>query len=280
MFEFIQQLALTGEGNPADNDPVIILCGKETVIFDNGETRRLPVWVEVKTFVAGADAPFRVGNLDGQNCFALESGLPPVLPETLKQWPIRQFLFEFPESETAALCRARGLLSWRKQHRFCGCCRSELRASEHDSGLFCPACKSVYYPQLAPAVIVAITRNGGRELLLAHNRNFSGNIHSLIAGFVECGESLEAAVSREIWEECSIKVKNLQYVTSQFWPFPNSLMLAFIAEYESGEARPDGVELTGLGWFTADDHPELPAPGSVARAVIDRIFATSTDHAH
>ena len=86
-------------------------------------------------------------------------------------------------------------------------------------------------------MIVGITRNEGRELLLAHNRNFSGNIYSLIAGFVEAGESVEAASHREVWEECGIRVKNLRYITSQMWPFPYSLMLAFQAEYDSGDAR-------------------------------------------
>jgi NAD+ diphosphatase len=198
--------------------------------------------------------------------------LPPELPESLRQFSIRQFLFEYPESCQSALCRARELLAWRKLHRFCGACREKLIASDHDSGLICPACHAVYYPQLAPAVIVAITRNNGRELLLAHNRNFAGNMYSLIAGFVEAGESVEMAIHREIREETNLQVKNLRYITSQVWPFPNSLMLAFQAEYDSGEAMADGEELSDLGWFTADDHPELPSPGSVARYVIDQIF--------
>ena len=138
--------------------------------------------------------------------------------------------------------------------------------------LVCPDCGLRYYPQLAPAVIVAVTRNSGSELLLAHNRGFEPGVYSLIAGFVEAGESVEAAVRRELREECGIAVRDIRYLTSQVWPFPNSLMLAFAAEYASGAARPDGEELSDLGWFTAADHPRLPGAGSVARRVIETIF--------
>ena len=89
---------------------------------------------------------------------------------------------------------------------------------------------------------------------------------------MEAGESVEMAVHREIMEECGIRVRDLRYLTSQVWPFPNSLMLAFSAEYDSGDGVPEGEELTDLGWFTSDDLPELPGAGSVARRVIESFF--------
>ena len=274
MFEFIQNMRDSFGAVPDDNDAVIILQGRDTVLdFGLDEKNgRFPVWQEVKAIV-NSDTLMLTGSLDGKRCFAVEL---PVLPENLtgdlQRLPIRQFLFEYPESSQSALCRARELLAWRRQHRFCGVCQSELLLSDHDSGVQCPKCRAVYYPQLAPAVIVAVTRNGGKELLLAHNRNFADNMFSLIAGFVEAGESVEAALHREVWEETSLRIKNLRYITSQVWPFPNSLMLAFEAEYDSGVACADGSELSDIGWFTAADHPQLPNPGSVARLVIDQIF--------
>ena len=111
------------------------------------------------------------------------------------------------------------------------------------------------------------------KILLAHNRNFTSGVFSLIAGFVESGESLEQAVAREIMEEVSIKVKNIRYYSSQPWPFPNSLMLGFVAEYDSGEVKPDGVELETAGWYSADDLPKLPDHGSIARKIIDDFIA-------
>lgn len=271
MFEFWQTLQETESGFPSDGNPVILLTGRKVLVAENPGKNRLPCWGEVKNFCPDDMGFIRVGKLDGEACFA---GMCRELPESdvLRQWEIRRFLFEFPEDQQNALCRAKGLMSWRGQHRFCGVCQGELLASGSDSGVRCAGCGAVYYPQLAPAVIVAVTRNNGRELLLAHNRNFSANLYSVIAGFVEAGEALEDAVHREIFEECAIKVKNVRYVTSQVWPFPNSLMLAFTAEYDSGEAVADGVELSELGWFTADDHPELPAYGSVARKLIDMVF--------
>ena len=235
---------------------------------------RLPCWNEAAGLWKNQPEFMLLGTLKGKRCFAAELKENHLPDSRLQEIQIRNFLFEFPENFQQALCRARVLLSWRKDHRFCGACRTELIPSDNDSGLLCPNCRKVYYPQLAPAVIIGITRNNGRELLLAHNRRFAGNMYSLIAGFVEAGETLENAIAREVFEECSIRVKNIRYVTSQVWPFPNSLMLAFTAEYDSGNAEPDGEELSDLGWFTAENHPELPSPGSVARQIIDQILFT------
>ena len=273
MFEFVQNLHASETRLPEDSDRFVVLHKRDTLLSFVSGIGELPRRDEIKMYLPEEMEIFYLGRLSGEACFAVEiSALPEELPETLKTVQIRQFLFEYPDSFQMALCRARGLLAWRSTHRYCGKCRAELTASESDSGLICPVCRSVYYPQIAPAVIVAVTRNDGREVLLAHNRNFAGNMYSLIAGFVEAGESVEAALHREVWEECSVRVKNLRYITSQVWPFPNSLMLAFQAEYDSGTATPDGAELSDLGWYSAENHPELPNPGSVARAVIDRIF--------
>ena len=131
----------------------------------------------------------------------------------------------------------------------------------------CPDCGERYYPQLAPAVIVGITQ--GDRILLAHNRKFKQNMHGLIAGFVEAGENIEQAIRREIREETGIEVANIRYFASQCWPFPNSLMLGYTAEYVSGTASPDGTELDSLGWFQAASLPEIPKKGSIARRIID-----------
>lgn len=269
MFDFIQELNAVSGMHPEAGDWIIPLNSRNVII--SGDS--LPCWQETAELFPPDPGFMLLGTIDGRRCFAAEvPEEPEVLPAGLQKIQIRQFLFEFPVDFQQALCRARTLLSWRKDHRFCGACRSELTPSDNDAGLICPECGKIYYPQLAPAVIVGITRNGGKELLLAHNRRFSGNMYSLIAGFVEAGENLEAAIHREVWEECSIRVKNLHYITSQVWPFPNSLMLAFTAEYDSGNAEADGAELDDLGWFTAQRHPELPSHGSVARKVIDLIF--------
>ena len=163
--------------------------------------------------------------------------------------------------------RAFHLLNWRKKNRFCGVCGSELSVSGDEVALKCDNCGNIIYPRISPAVIVAITR--GKEILLAHSARFANGMYSVIAGFVEAGETLEECVEREIGEEVGIKVRNITYFRSQPWPYPDSLMLAFTAEYESGEIRVDGDEITDAGWYTADNLPGLPLKSSVARKLID-----------
>jgi NAD+ diphosphatase len=127
----------------------------------------------------------------------------------------------------------------------------------------------VEYPRIAPAVIVLIT-NDEEEALLAHNKKFTPGIYSLIAGFVEAGENLEAAVTRETREETGIEICDIRYLLSQPWPFPNSLMVGFSARYKSGTVKPDGVEIDDVQWFSRDSLPSLPGPGSISRHLIEK----------
>lgn len=274
MFEAVQIAAEIFFQHPQSDDIIICFDQMDALMMpeNSGDGQRFPYWHEVSGVIpAGADFCF-LGNLDGRRCFAVKSVLAETLPEGMTKVTCRQILLSMSDDVKSALCRGRKLLPWFASHRYCGACRSALTPSESDLALICPECQMHYYPQLAPAVIVAVTRNGGKELLLAHNRNFRNNMYSLIAGFVEAGETVESAVAREVMEECGIKIRNIRYFTSQAWPFPNSLMLAFTAEYDSGNAVADGTELSDLGWFTAAEHPELPSPGSIARKVIDHIF--------
>ena len=107
------------------------------------------------------------------------------------------------------------------------------------------------------------------EVLLVRSRNFRGNKHGLVAGFLETGESLEECVEREVREETGIKIKNLRYFGSQPWPYPFGLMVGFTADYESGELHLQKSELCEGGWFTRDNLPEIPDKASIARRLID-----------
>ncbi len=125
----------------------------------------------------------------------------------------------------------------------------------------------MYFPTASPAIIVGVTC--GEKLLLAHNRNFRTGLFSLLAGFVDPGETLEQAVVREVREEVGLEVGSLRYVTSQPWAFPNSLMLGFRASHISGELAVDGTEIAEAGWFTRDALPEIPRVGTIARLLVD-----------
>jgi NAD+ diphosphatase len=153
------------------------------------------------------------------------------------------------------------------QNKFCGACGGEMRDHETDRARVCGACGRVVYCSMSPAVIVAVERDGA--LLMGHGVNFPKGRYSVLAGFVEPGETLEETVAREIYEESRVRVRNVTYFGSQPWPFPNSLMLAFRAEWESGEPTPDGGELSDVRFFEPGELPGLPPEISISRTLID-----------
>jgi NAD+ diphosphatase len=167
-----------------------------------------------------------------------------------------------------AISCARQLLWWQGRHRFCGACGTPTIEVETERARRCPACQALFFPVVSSAVIVAVTR--GDELLLAHNHNFRPGLFSLLAGFVDPGETLEQAAVREVREEVGVTVDQLDYVTSQPWPFPNSLMIGFRAQYLSGDVRVDGKEIEQAAWYRRDNLPEIPRRGTIARLLIDR----------
>jgi len=135
----------------------------------------------------------------------------------------------------------------------------------------CPRCGLLAFPRLCPAVIVLVER--GKELLLARPYHFLPGMYSVIAGFVEPGETLEEAVVREVREEVGLAIRDVKYFGSQPWPFPNSLMLGFTASYSGGEISLDNNEIEDARWFTADNLPTLPGKISIARKLIDWFLA-------
>ncbi|MDR2181487.1 MAG: NAD(+) diphosphatase [Treponema sp.] len=202
----------------------------------------------------------------------------PPLPEGWTAIPVRRVLaaVNAEHGRAGRMLRAYHLLQWRGDSLYCGSCGARNEDDAAELARRCPVCGRVEFPRISPAIITLITREDGRALL-AHNKKFSNNVYSLIAGFTEAGESLEAAVIRETAEEVNISVKNIRYVTSQSWPFPNSLMVGFTAAYAGGELKADGVEITDAQWFSRESvrggTPDIPSPGSVSRCIIDRWIA-------
>ncbi len=163
------------------------------------------------------------------------------------------------------------LAEFYRSHKFCGYCGHAMHPSKTEWAMLCSHCRERYYPQIAPCIIVAI-RRGDAILLAQHTRHRNG-VYTVLAGFTEVGETLEQTVAREVMEESGITVKNLRYVTSQPWPFPQSLMTAFMAEYDSGEIVIDPKELLDAGWYRYDNLPLLPEAGTVARRLIEDTVA-------
>lgn len=182
---------------------------------------------------------------------------------------LRDLLSELDEEGYGFLSRAASLQHWNRQTQFCGCCGSPNGVKADELAKLCGACGAVVYPRISPAIIVAVRRD--RQLLLAHAKHFAGGMFSLVAGFVEPGEQLEHAVAREVMEEVGVRVKNIRYLGSQPWPFADSLMTGFTAEWESGEPTPDGVEISEAGWFGPDEWPMIPSTVSIAGKIIRKI---------
>ena len=158
-------------------------------------------------------------------------------------------------------------LDWDRTHQYCGRCGGHTEPRLDELARSCPACGLISYPEVTPAVIVAVIR--GEEILLARSRRFQGSFFSVLAGFVEAGETFEECVKREVMEEVAIAVDNIRYFGSQPWPFPHSLMVGFTAEYAGGEISIDDKEISEAGWFTAEALPEVPRTGTIARRLID-----------
>ena len=168
--------------------------------------------------------------------------------------------------------RANQLVDWRRIHRYCGRCGHATEDKPDERARICPRCGLINYPRLSPAIIVAVVK--GDRILLARNKRFRRPFYSVLAGFVEPGETLEECVAREVGEEVGISLANIRYFGSQPWPFPNSLMVGFVAEHAGGEIAVDNRELTDARWFSAGNLPPIPPRISIARRLIDWFVET------
>lgn len=208
-----------------------------------------------------------LGQLGDEPCFGrtLLDGEAP--PSGTAAVPLRQLFSVLPDDDFGIASRALGLTAWDRDHRFCGRCGAPTRRSPSERVRLCTACNHGAYPRLSPAVIVLVERDG--RALLARNARTRMPFFSTLAGFVEVGESLEEAVSREIKEEAGIDLADIRYFGSQPWPLTNSLMVGFTARWAAGELTPDPTEIADADWFAPDALPPVPGKLSIARALID-----------
>ncbi|HSV57068.1 MAG TPA: NAD(+) diphosphatase [Magnetospirillaceae bacterium] len=188
-------------------------------------------------------------------------------PEDLAWVPFRTVLGSSVLTDTLPACRALALAGWRANSRHCGRCGAAQQDKPDETARLCISCGLVTYPRISPAVLVLVRK--GDRILLARNSAFRTGVYSVLAGFVEPGESFEDCAAREVREEVGLQVSDVRYLGSQPWPFPDSLMVGFEADWVSGDLAPDGVEIMDAGWYSGDDHPQLPLPGSLSRRIID-----------
>lgn len=217
-----------------------------------------------------------VGRVDGRSCYAAVLSPDTVAPEGMSYYDLRRLLGQISDDLFFFAGRAYQILHWDCTHQYCSQCGAQTENKIDERAKLCPSCGFVNYPRISPAIIVAITR--GNEILLAQGSSFQTAFYSVLAGFVEPGETFEECVQREVEEEVGLKVKNIKYFGSQPWPFPDSLMVGFTAEYDSGNVNIDKREILDAGWFTADQLPLIPGTGSIARQLIDWFIQDKEDN--
>ncbi len=206
-----------------------------------------------------------LGRYDGVPCHAVELA-DESLPEGMDFKDLRQVYGMMEEDLFVLGGRAVQIVEWDRTHQYCGRCGGRTQTKEKERAKVCPQCGLHNFPRLSPAIIVAVTRD--KEILLARSAHFPQGLFSVLAGFVEPGETIEECVGREVKEEVGVTVGNIRYFGSQPWPFPNSLMLGFTAEYVAGELELDPTEIAEAGWFRADSLPNIPGRISIAGRLI------------
>jgi len=190
---------------------------------------------------------------------------------------LRAVALALSRPEAGIVATAKSLFDWHRRHGYCSACGNASRSVDAGWRRVCPACETEHFPRVDPVVIMLAVSNG--RCLLGRNAGWPEGRMSALAGFMEPGETIEAACARELNEEAGLVVRSVAYHSSQPWPFPSSLMIGLMADVEEGPAVPDGVELVELRWFTRDEarevlegrHAEVAAPSAlgVARALLE-----------
>ena len=242
---------------PFHNGELLVRRGEGGVVPVHGEATALEA--------LQPGTPLYLGMVDGTPCLACEVS-PEAVPDDWSALGLRALFGRLDDPFYGLAGYATQLLAWQRTSRYCPACGQLTAPVPGEWGRRCPACGYTRYPPVSPAVLILI--HDGDKVLLGHQPGW-GRRYSILAGFVEPGESLEECVRREVFEEVKLEVANLTYRGSQPWPFPHQLMCGFTARYASGEIRFNPRELDDAAWFHVDALPELPAPLSLSRQLLD-----------
>lgn len=211
-----------------------------------------------------------LGTLQGRPCHAAEAANANPPPGWAFE-NLRELWMRLDEALLGVAGHGLQLIEWDRNHQFCGQCGTPTERRAQERARHCPACQLSAYPRLSPVVMVRVIKED--RILLARAPRFAPGVYSVLAGFVEAGETLEQTIHREVAEEVNIQVRNLRYFASQSWPFPHSLMIAFTVDYAGGELQADGREIVDARWFTPNEMPGLPSPMSMAWRLIQDYLA-------
>jgi len=196
------------------------------------------------------------------------------LEQDLELTSLREFL-NSDEKFFLAASRAVQFGYMSQTQRFCPQCGGRTHLNHRDMAMQCQDCRTLHYPRIFPCIIVAVRKEN--QILLAQHPKHKSGMYTVIAGFLEVGETLEQCVAREVLEETGITVSNIRYFGSQPWAFPSSMMMAFLADYAGGDVRPDYTELSDAQWFGTQELPPVAPKGTIARALIEHTVKAIED---
>jgi NAD+ diphosphatase len=244
-----------------------IFQGTKLIVNKTGSGIIIPSGKDILGLGVEHSRPMFIGELDQKPCFCAKSLSSFSESQFFALHGLRELFGSLSEKVFKMAALGLQVNNWDQVSRFCGKCGEHLRVMKTERAKECLSCGHIQYPRISPAVIMAITR--GNKILLARSTQIKFSFYSVLAGYVEVGETLEECVKREVLEEVGLSIKNIKYFGSQSWPFTNSLMIAFTAEHASGEIRIDQNEILDAAWFSPGNLPQLPGWGSIARQLVD-----------
>ena len=213
-----------------------------------------------------------LGTLDGRACYSAELSPQRVAPQGYEFSGLRALYSRIDEDIFLLAGRAFQIMRWDQTHQYCGQCGHPTEILKGEMAKTCPVCKFNSYPRISPVASVAVLRDD--KILLIRHTGLRGRMRTIVAGFLEPGETLEECVKREVLEEVGLHVKNIKYFGSQPWPFPDSLMIGFTAEYESGEIKVDGKEVSEAAWSDVKNISDIPQRISLSGEIINWFINT------
>jgi NAD+ diphosphatase len=255
-----------------------VFQGSQLLVFDQDEQVTLPYLTHISELGFELVRQHYMGYIEAAepiHCYAVEVDEEAEAADGLNFYGLRRLYGRIDDDTLWLAGRAVQIIDWDRTHLYCGRCGAPNEILAHERAKRCPECGLITYPRISPAIIVRVDKMDEDEpkLLLARNHRFRAGWYSVIAGFVEPGETLEECVRREVKEEVGIEIRNVRYFGSQPWPFPNSLMIAYTAEYADGEFVLEEEEIEDARWFTVDTLPKIPGRMSISRRLIDDFVA-------
>ena len=252
---------------PKSTDLIVSINSKKEILFDK-KTKKFFHKLPEKF----PSQKFKIFQLDEINIFLVQE------LEQLQEgceYLSKRFLYPYLDEDSLTLIsRAFQIYDWINKQKFCSRTGNKLSEVREDLSKHCDSCSRDYFPKMSPCILAAITYN--KKILLVKHNNEIRTLSTVIAGFVELGESLEDCVKREVFEEVGLEIKNIKYLASQSWPFPNQLMMAFSAEALNDQIDIDNNEILEANWYSEQNLPQIPPEPSLSNTLIKDTLKTMT----